>query len=341
MSAGARGKLLLHRYGLAIGVLCLLLAIGAGFMAFQAYTADPGTETVTQEVDVEEFEFSSHTEADVDGDNITLYEPGERLVDMPVYFHGESPTMDLMLEIDGPEGAVVDVIVTAEFDATRDDRTFFSSEILLASGQYTIGDEPVETSAEIDVPAIREEITHIQQRTAGVGSLDHTIDVTVDYESDQYDGTMEDSVGISIVEQGYWLLDDPGDDARHSDTITDEIELDRDLGDVTLFGLVGIVLLVIGGVSAAFAVRDIDVEALETELARSEFSEWISSGEIPTRAGKQYVTVDSLEDVVDIAIDSNKRVIYDSNLDAYGVIDGDLVYYYAPGADEIEDWLDL
>lgn len=341
MPIGARGKLLLHRYGLALGVVCLLIALGGGFLAFQAYTADVPTDTVTEEVDVEEFEFTSHTEATVDGPNITLYEPGERLVDLPVYFHSESPTMDLVLELTGPEDAQFDIRVTAEIEATRDDRTFYSNEYLQYSGQHRTDNGSETVEAEINIPTIRAEFSRISERISGVGSLTRTVEVTMEYESSRYDGTLSDSVSLSIVQRGYWLGDDPADDARHSGTVTDEIELERDLTPVALYGVLALVFLLVGGVSIGYSLRDIDVSALETEIARSEFEEWISTGEIPTRAGKQYVKVDSLEDVVDIAIDSNKRVIHDPDLGAYGVIDSDLVYYYSPGADEIEEWLDL
>jgi hypothetical protein len=73
---------------------------------------------------------------------------------------------------------------------------------------------------------------------------------------------------------------------------------------------------------------------------RERYAEWISNGEFPTDTDKRYVTISSLEDLVDIAIDSNKRVIYDETLDAYGVADGDIVYYYGDEGD-IDSWLDM
>lgn len=340
MSSGARGRLLLHRYGVYAAAILVVLALAAGGLAVVTY-GDVPTETVVEETDVERFAVESHTEATVDGSNITLYSPGERLVDMPVYFHEESPRMDLILSVAGPSGTDIDIRVTAELEATRDDRTFYEETIVIAADQQTLETGDAELIAPVDVPRIIDRVDQVSERTVGVGSLDRTISVVVEYESERYAGTLEDEVEIVLTGQGYWLDVNPADDRRHSETITHEVELDRDRTSLLTYGGVALVLLVLGIALGSYSMREIDTEALETAIARSEFDEWISSGEIPTRASKQYVKVASLEDVVDIAIDSNKRVIHDPNLDAFGVIDGDLVYYFAPGADEIEEWLEL
>jgi hypothetical protein len=53
------------------------------------------------------------------------------------------------------------------------------------------------------------------------------------------------------------------------------------------------------------------------------------------------VTINSLEDLVDIAIDCNKRVIFDDSLEVYAVADGDIVYYYSENNQRLDSWLDL
>lgn len=42
---------------------------------------------------------------------------------------------------------------------------------------------------------------------------------------------------------------------------------------------------------------------------------------------------------VDIAIDTNKRVIYDTDVEAYSVLDGEVVYYHAAEPQSVTSWL--
>jgi len=51
--------------------------------------------------------------------------------------------------------------------------------------------------------------------------------------------------------------------------------------------------------------------------------------------------VNSLKDLVNIGIDADKRVIHDSDLDAYVVVDSGLVYYYAREPTNIELWANV
>lgn len=80
-----------------------------------------------------------------------------------------------------------------------------------------------------------------------------------------------------------------------------------------------------------FHRRDVDVAVLRETLTRERFDEWISRGRVPKDTGQRSVYVESLEDLVDVAIDSSKRVIRDPERDQYVVIDGDIVYRYRQG----------
>jgi hypothetical protein len=73
---------------------------------------------------------------------------------------------------------------------------------------------------------------------------------------------------------------------------------------------------------------------------RAEFDDWITSGELPGIDQYQTVVkVDSLSGLVDLAIDTNNRVIEDG--DAFYVLRGreDVAYVYAPSTSQVHDWL--
>lgn len=342
MSIAARGKLFTSKYGLVIAAVCLLLAFGAFGLAYQSF-ADRPTETIVEEVDVQSFEMDTSTEAIVDGNNITLYEPNERLVDMPVYFVGESPVMTLVLTASVPADQAVDldVRVTLEYEGTRDDMTFYERTEVLGEASQQTTDGSTELRVDVDMRDVFREVDRVRAKVSTVGTLTTRIAAEITYTGAQYEGELSDRTQLVLATNAFWLDEGLSDSVTRSRTVTDTRTLPRDMGSVYLFGGVGTLLLLVGGLAGLVSIRGVDVERLETRLARAEFDEWISHGEIPTRSEKEYVRVESLEDVVDIAIDTNKRVIFDANLEAYGVVDGDIVYYYTPGEDELRDWLDV
>jgi hypothetical protein len=98
---------------------------------------------------------------------------------------------------------------------------------------------------------------------------------------------------------------------------------------------------VLSGVFTYWSSRKVDIEELKMQIDRAQFSEWISEGDFPSGQNRQYVYIESLEDLVDVAIDVNKRVIYDPEIETYAVPDGDIVYYHAVDPQAVSSWLDL
>jgi hypothetical protein len=65
----------------------------------------------------------------------------------------------------------------------------------------------------------------------------------------------------------------------------------------------------------------------EIETTRDDFEEWFSSFEIPESGDRTVVPAETLADLVDVAIDSDRRVLEDGN--QYAVIVDDLMYTYS------------
>lgn len=61
------------------------------------------------------------------------------------------------------------------------------------------------------------------------------------------------------------------------------------------------------------------------------YKEWITEGSAETLEGQRKVKIGSLEGLVDLAIDLNKRVIYDSGRGMYYVLTEDIVYLFDLG----------
>lgn len=108
--------------------------------------------------------------------------------------------------------------------------------------------------------------------------------------------------------------------------------------------LVGLALLVAlgGGRYAGFlAVSDAEREWLAYRNHRSEFDDWITVARIPDGdEPERTVTVETLEGLVDVAIDTDQRVLEDSERDRFLVFGPDRTYAYSPPAVLADDPLD-
>lgn len=125
----------------------------------------------------------------------------------------------------------------------------------------------------------------------------------------------------------------------YSDTEVREITVPATYGPLRKTGAPLAFVLSLGGVIALVAVRrenGFELTAserawLDYRNAADEFEEWVSVGKIPEKARFQTtIRVEELKDLVDIAVDSNRRVIRDDSRDLYAVLLEDTVYTFEP-----------
>ncbi|WP_313694770.1 DUF5305 family protein [Halorarum halobium] len=340
MSSSERVDRYLHQYGTAV-VVVLLLAGLAGLGGAAVEYTDSSTEQVSEEVDRQQYATSGRTSAVVTG-NTTLYEANERLVDMPAYFFAASPNLTVAVETSVPADREVEVTqrLTLRTRAAREGQQFWESRRLLGADSVTVSDGSLRTNATVNMSAVRAALNEKRAAIGTVGTLDTRLVVNVTYESDLYSGSLTAEAPVVLTDRAYWLGSDLSASQPHSRTVTRQVTEPPNLPLAGGLAAAGLVALVLAG-AVWNRSQSIDESALGTTVARARFEEWISDGEIPTKTGKEYTRTDSLEDLVDIGIDSGKRVIYDDELDAYAVIEGDVVHYYTTGDEDITDWFDV
>jgi hypothetical protein len=91
-----------------------------------------------------------------------------------------------------------------------------------------------------------------------------------------------------------------------------------------------LVALVYGRKDGWFDVPETARDEAKRAKLRSEFDAWVTSGTVPAANGRTNITVDSLEGLVDVAIDSDKRAIEDDETGTYVVLDADTRYQFTP-----------
>ena len=340
MSITHQIDLAIGRYGQFIAAAMVIIALVAFAGAADTYR-NPPVEEITEETNTQTIQTDVESTAVV-ANGTALYEEGDVLRGMPVYFFEASPSMTLRVRVDVPSGQNVAVTQrhVIRLRATRNGEMFYEDRRVVAADQSQVSDGTVWSNTTLDMREIRSYISDKQSAVSGVGSLEVTLRTNVAYETDRYADTFNTSAPLVFTGQGYWIDGDLSASRTHSTPVTRESVGSPDMTRVGGLSLLGVGLLV-GAAAVVYRSRRIDPLAVKTDLARSRYEEWISNGEMPTKTQKDYIRTESLEDLVDVAIDSSSRVIYDRSLDAYATIQGDIVYYFVTDETELSEWFDV
>jgi len=344
MSTVDRPKYVLIEYG---AVIAAVLAIAGVAALGGAWMASQPSESTTQETVFQDSLATTTDESAVVTSDVPLegINEGDRLRNQDRYLLGATPNLTLAVNSSLPDGRIVNVThrLVVRYQATIAEGGVLGRNTTVLINESTTTNDTFSTTATIDPESIRAERDRIQSELGGAVdvSSDLLLDVTYEVDGDvSYDGSMSASAPIVVNAESYYVDGDLSASRTEQQTETRTVEISPDpLGYLGL-GVVGVLALVAAAGSVLMR-RDIDAEDVRTRIYRSRYEEWISRGDIPTGTEKRYVRIDELEDIVDVGIDSNKRVIWNEEYDIYAVVDGDIVYYYAAGSADIGDWLNV
>lgn len=312
-----------RRIAAALVVLAAALLLLAGWTALA-----PAAEPVTEETDRRTVETTLRHGAVVQSDDAP-WARGTELRDHPAYLLNASPALDLTAETAAPPGTTVEHDVRLELVVRREGQPVWQETRPLAHGEHAVDDSgTVQTNATLDVAAAAERIRAAERQFAGVGGVDARIVVDTRYETGGHQNAISGSAPLSVGGEFYWLSGDAAASEVHVEERT--IERDAPVPWSQVFLLLVLAGLAGGGARVVWRHEDdADLDALRLERDRERFDEWISRGSIPLDVGRDYVSMDALPDLVDVAIDGGTRVVHDERRGLFAVIDGDVVYFYA------------
>lgn len=336
MSTVLRAQRLLLRHGRSLAIVLGvvgLLAIAAGGYVY----ATPPSKTITERVDVQTVSATIHHSAVVTGET-TLYDQDERLVDSSAYLFSATPKIEFDAVANAPSGTAVEQRLTVDLSATNNGEVFWSERRLLGAGSQEVTGGEAKLSTALNATHLQQQIQATRAELGDVGVLNVRLNYTVAYDTGQYQGRLVVTTPIVMTAGAYWFNQDLATSNEHFRSVERTVQSQPDLTTVAALELLGIAALV-GAVALIATRRREDLTEVETALAHDRYEEWISAGELPTQTDKKYVHINSLEDLVDVAIDSNKRVLHDLELNTYAVVDSDLIYYYTTDRSQIDSWL--
>lgn len=324
----ARLKLLIAEHGrtiaIALSIVGLLALVSAGWLV-----ANPATTTVTHEVDEAHVDVTTTTSAVVDGED-SMWEPGTELEDQTVYLVHATPNLTIEPRTEVPEDQEVDVSkeLTLETSVVHDGEVIWSLREPLVAESETVTDGEFSAAAELSAPELSERIDEVVNQSAGVGTVETELALTVTYDTGQYEDTISSTTPLHVSERAYWLEQPLEGSQTHTTPVEETVTESPNSLYVAVLTVGGLAALV-GAMAVAYRYRQpVDIERLREQLYRHRFDEWISNGTLPSLFEYEYVYMDSLRELVDVAIDNNRRVIYDQTRDAYAIITEDVAYFY-------------
>jgi len=332
-------------------LVALALTLAGGYVTYDSHV--DGAETVVEQQAVgtwtveSEFEHGATVSRDTE-----VFSAGERLRNRSLYFTTASPELDGTYTVshDNTDGNAavtstnLSLVIRAVEERNGNQVVHWQTRDSLDTlDAVKVKDgETAATTVSVDIPTILNRTETIQNdlgaapgQTEVLLVADTTIESSVDGEA--FTDTRTDRIEIVPGQRVYRVSTTTAGASSYDATeqVTRTIEPTR----LELYG--GPVLCVIGLLCMAFlgtarwrgwlAVSDRERARNEFERARDDFDEWISTARIPDADDRTPVPTDSLVDLVDIAIDSDRRVLEDG--DRYAVlVDSEIYTYTAPPA---------
>ncbi len=282
-----------------------------------------------------------------------LYPFGSNLeMGMPAYFFSISPTMDTSFTytLMATDSANVDVelktMVVATASGSTDDgtKTFWQKKFPIKSSEsrkITDG-ESLTHRFIIDVPDVQSMVKSVQDQIKYSQDTEIELVTYVTYQGTingkTVTGTDEFPIPLTITSSYYQMPEKLGDEKiidtyETRKTPIDPPFLSKALPFTALLFSIAFMSL-LGICKKGCTVVDqslLDKLKREHEIDRehAQFNEWISNGVFPNDTTLlTKIEIDTLQDIVDAAVDMNERVIHDADSGTYFVIHGGLLYYF-------------
>lgn len=343
--------LLSTRFHLAL-VVCLLLALAGGFVAVQAHTG-PDTTTETRIAGNWTTNATFEHSAVVRNGSIA-FAAGDVVRNRPIYFRQATPILDgtYVLEHEGDaEGATFETDLRLVVRAVQSSGA--SRPVVLWRVAEPLGSvqsrslAPGETHRvpfSVNVTDRMQLLRRVQEELGSSRGQPEILVVartneTATVAGEDLTGTRTDR--LQVVPRSATYSVESSLSGGRTRTVRETVTVPVETSPLRAYGSIVALLaglLAAGGLAVLdrtdrLALPPSDRAAIENRRTRHSFREWISVGTVPSPAeGERVVAVDSLTDLVDVAIDSDRRVIEDEDANTFVVLDGSTRYVYRPDA---------
>lgn len=349
---GLRIRSFVDRYFALLFVVGVLLAALGGYVTYDAYALEE-TETRTETAVVATWESVGdfdHSATVVE--STRTFSAGETLTNRSVYFQTITPGLDgsFRYSYTASEGGDLTADATVELIARSVDESgsteYWRFDRTVAGDRADLApDEALSVSFSRNVTELANEVQSEEEALGGPGTTETYFLATVALNGTRNGRSVDTrrTYRLPIVlESDVYRVNDTGPvvagDQRTAQATETVVVPPGPLGRyggplALLVGLSGCLALVAGRYTGRIDVTDTEREYLAYRQHRSEFGEWITEVASPTRRiadAEADVETATLAGLVDLAIDTDRRVLELTAEDRYVVLDGDVVYSYTP-----------
>ena len=344
---------LLADWFVPVAVLLLVVAAASGIGVYSA-VATPDGPTEYDTVDRWSTTADLSHSAAVTEPN-AVYAVGDELANQPRYYTAVMPVLEgeIQYSYQASDGEVdveteMTQVTRAVEERTDDPVIYWRTEQSLGS-EKADGVSPDEAHTDqfsVDVASMDRSAAETAESlgsTAGTLETVVRIDVRVDgtIEGESVEHTEQYELPIDVT-SGTYTVELPSETGHvEQQTVAVSTGWSDTVGDAV--GVIALLILSLGslgGLTAAkrhdkLAPTAADRQAVEAEIERTALEEWISRGVLPPAVAEQpRIEVASLTELVDVAIDCNRRVIDREDADEYVVFDDTVIYGFVPETHE-------
>ncbi|MCU4926159.1 DUF5305 domain-containing protein [Halobacteria archaeon AArc-dxtr1] len=341
-----RARTALDEWFVLVVVALLALSLFGGWAAYGA-VGDDSTDEQQRTVDAWSTTGDFEHGAEVREEN-DVFAVGEHLEDRSLYYTEVMPILEgeFTYAYDAPSGDVavdVDLVRVVRSVDGEDGEHWSVEEPLASESEDGVGPGEEQTATfDANVSAMDNEATDIEE---GLGSSEGTLE-TVVFAHVSLEGSI-DGESVEHTDEYELVVDADGDtyaltgpeDSEYVEQRTELVSSTDSDPSTAAFGPLAVLLgalVALGAICVAkyrgvLAPDQQQLELIATDHERERFADWISRGTLPeTVCNRPQIGVASLEELVDVAIDCDRRVIEDRG--GYYVIDGDVIYHHEPPA---------
>lgn len=330
---------LADRLTIVVAAFLLLSVVGAG-VTYGAVVA-PGTTEETRTVDGWDSTGEYGHSATVQQEN-PVYPVGTELENRSAYFSEASPVLDgthrASFDADGGNVATqttLTLVLRAE-DAGSETVYWEQTDRLNRETAELAPGESVATPFSVNVTEVRNRLGRIESTLSNAGDTTVLVRAETVYRGESGEQSINETVTDELtIQPSSQIYEVSGGDAET--TPHDRTVVYQEPVEAGLLETVGGPLLVLFGLLGAAAGVKADREGIldlttheQAALERAEFEDWVTIGGVPDDPPGERIRVTSLEGLVDLAADTDARIIQDEHLGHYIVFGDEYHYLYEP-----------
>ncbi|AIY89790.1 DUF5305 domain-containing protein [Geoglobus acetivorans] len=304
---------------LAVSLIFLLVTLAAGYYAYGNLRPEVKQIKTTEKAGVVTVGFT-HS-AIVMSDN-PLWERGSRLENRSVYFYSVSPVLDIWLTISYPGNFTADYVIRLEYLSKNSNQVLWEKTETVSSGNTSSSNwATVHTS--LNIPDLRKKISEIESYLDFRGGskeirLTAEVEISGDYGKYSLSAPLTISPGDS-----YYSVSSQKSEKQIEKKVTKTVSVPPTQKEIAASaGLVVAPLLAMIASIYMYATS-----APTPEKLHRKYGKWISNAKLPEGDFTE-IQVESLQDLVDIAIDTGERVLHDRETGVYFIVKQGIIYKY-------------